>query len=318
MDVPHVSYLISLAAADFGVYHDRSGSLSLDYYAPRTYDEATVRRALGKTPAMIRFFDEKIGVAYPYPKYAQVFVPEFTAGGMENISATTLNELSLLDAVAAKERDADGLVAHELAHQWFGDLLTCRDWSHAWLNEGFASYFAPLFTEHALGEDAFLLEMSRNLEGYVRSDRSYRRPIVETRYDSAILMFDSVTYAKGSLVLHALRGTIGDDAWWDGIRRYVRTNRERVVTTDDFRKAMEAAAGKDLAWFFDQWTTRGGHPELKVRSRYEQDDQTVRVAVEQTQKVDEMTPLFRLPTTIELTDDSGIRSVPVIIDGSRQ
>jgi aminopeptidase N len=317
IDVPHVSYLISLAAADFRVYHDKAGPLPVDYYAPKSYDEATVRRTVGKTPAMIAFFNEKIGVAYPYAKYAQVFVPDFMSGGMENISATTLTESALLDAIAARERDADGLVAHELAHQWFGDLLTCRDWSHTWLNEGFASYFAALFAERDKGDDGFRLEMARNLENYVMSDRGYRRPIVETRYDRPLRMFDGVTYAKGSLVLHALRGAIGDDAWWDGICRYVRANREHVVTTDDFRKAMEAASGKDLAWFFDQWTTRGGHPELKVRWRYEKDDQTARIAVEQTQKVDELTPLFRLPTTIELGDDSGTRSVPVVIDGTR-
>ena len=118
----------------------------------------------------------------------------------------------------ALEGDADGLVAHELAHQWFGDLLTCKDWSHIWLNEGFASYFDPLFTEHDRGEDAFRLEMDGALQGYLGNDRTYRRPIVETRYESSTAMFDGMTYAKGACVLHMLRGLLGDDAWWKGIR----------------------------------------------------------------------------------------------------
>ena len=131
-------------------------------------------------------------------------------------------------------------------------------------------------------------------------------------------MFDGMTYAKGARVLHALRGLMGDDAWWNGIRRYVAAHQLQVVETDDFRKAMEDASGKDLKWFFDQWISKAGHPELKVRWRYEKDDQTVRVAVEQTQNVDDQTPLFRLPTTIEVTEDVGKpRAIPVVIDGAR-
>ena len=159
MDVPHVSYLISLAASDFAVYHDRAGDLPVDYYVANHVDEATARRFMGKTPAMIRFFGEKIGQPYPYAKYAQVCVPDFLAGGMENITATTMTESALHDEIAGLEHDEDGLVSHELAHQWFGDLLTCKDWSHIWLNEGFASYFGPLFAEHDRGDDVFRLEM---------------------------------------------------------------------------------------------------------------------------------------------------------------
>ena len=179
MNVPHASYLISLAASDFAVYHDRAGDLPVDYYVAKHVDEATARRFMGKTPQMIRFFGEKLGQPYPYAKYAQVCVPDFIAGGMENITATTMTDSALHDEIAELERDEDGLVAHELAHQWFGDLLTCKDWSHIWLNEGFASYFGPLFTEHDRGDDVFRLEMKGSLDGYLGSDQEYRRPIVE-------------------------------------------------------------------------------------------------------------------------------------------
>ena len=186
---------------------------------------------------MIEFFSQAIGRPYPYAKYAQVCMPEF-GGGMENITATTMTDQVLHDEIAELEQDVDGLVSHELAHQWFGDLLTCKDWSHLWLNEGFASYFGPLFTEHDRGEDAFRIEMHQEQQGYLGSDREYRRPIVEPRYESSDEMFDAMTYNKGACVLHMLRGLLGDDAWWKGIRRYVagapvRGGRDRRLPPGD-------------------------------------------------------------------------------------
>jgi aminopeptidase N len=265
---------------------------------------------------MIRFFSEKTGQPYPYNKYAQVCVPDFVAGGMENITATTMTDSALVDEIAALEGDADGLVAHELAHQWFGDYLTCKDWSHIWLNEGFASYFAALFALEDHGDDVFRLDMHRTAEGYKVGDRFSRRAIVEERYRSSEDMFDGVTYSKGACVLHVLRGLLGDVAWWKGIREYVGAHKLAVVETDDFRKAMEAASGKDLKWFFDQWAYKAGHPELKVRWHYEDADKTVRVQVQQTQAVDSETPLFRLPTTLEITESAGgARIVPILVDG---
>jgi aminopeptidase N len=319
MDTDHVSYLISLAAADFAVYHDRLDNLPLDYYVAKHVDEATARRLMGKTPQMVRFFASVTGQPYPYPKYAQVCVPDFIAGGMENITATTLTDTVLRDAVEGLDGDGDGLIAHELAHQWFGDLVTCKDWSHVWLNEGFASYFDALFAESERGEDAFRLAMHGALEGYLASDHGYRRPLVEARYLSSENMFDGVSYSKGACVLHALRGVLGNEAWWNGIRHYVSTHKFQVVETDDFRRAMEAASGKKLDWFFNQWAYKGGHPELKIRWHFEEADKTVRVQVRQTQKLDDQTPLFRLPTTLEITEAVGkTRVVPVVIDGASQ
>jgi len=238
---------------------------------------------------------------------------------MENTSATSMTDEALLDEIEALERDEDGLVAHELAHQWFGDLMTCKDWAHIWLNEGFASYFDPLFTEHDKGLDEFRYRMDGELKGYLGNDRMYRRPIVETRYKSPMQMFDGMTYSKGGCVLHMLRGLLGDEGWWKGIRNYVAKHKFQVVETDDFRKAMEEATGKDLKWFFDQWLYKAGHPELKVRWHYEEADKTVRLKVEQTQKTDDLTPLFRLPTTLELTEAVGkSRVVPIVIDGTNQ
>lgn len=311
------TYLLSIVAADFAVYHDKLDALPVDYYVLKDVDEATARRTFGKTPRMIEFFNKAIGTPYAYAKYAQACLPDFN-GGMEHTSATTMTDSILLDPIASLESNADSIVGHELAHQWFGDLLTCRDWSNLWLNEGFASYFDPLFTEHDLGDDAFRIAMAADLSSYLGSDRQYRRPIVEARFDDPWRMFDGVTYAKGAYVLHALRGLVGDDAWWRGIRVYVAKNKDRNVVTDDFRKAMEEASGRDLVWFFDQWVFHGGHPELAAKWRYEDEDKTIRLKVDQTQATDEMTPLFRLPTTVEISDETGVREVPVVIDGKSQ
>ncbi|WP_165072678.1 M1 family aminopeptidase [Paludisphaera rhizosphaerae] len=318
MEQPHSSYLITIAASEFNAFRDTLGSLPVEYYVLKNVDEETARRFMGKTPKMIEYFNKATGQTYPYPKYAQVCLPEFY-GGMENTSATSMPDLSLLDRLEAQERSQEYLVAHELAHQWFGDLMTCKDWSHLWLNEGFASYFAPLFTEQDQGEDEFRLQMLGELESYLAADRTYRRPIVEYRYDNATQLFDGMAYSKGAWVLHALRGVLGDEAFWKGIKRYVAVNKFRNVETEDLQKAFETAADKELGWFFDQWLYKAGHPEMKASWRYEPDDSTVRVKVEQVQKIDDETPMFRLPTTVEIVEAPGkSRSAPIVIDGPIQ
>ncbi len=181
---------------------------------------------MGKTPKMIEFFNEKIGTAYAVSQVRpRSALPEF-GGGMENISATTMTDSILRDPIASLERDSDSIVAHELAHQWFGDLLTCRDWSTSGSTRGSPATSTPSSTSSTRGEDAFRLTMAGEPASYLGSDRQYRRPIVEARYADPDEMFDGVTYAKGACVLHALRGLIGDDAWWRGIKLYVAANKD--------------------------------------------------------------------------------------------
>ena len=169
-EVPHVTYLITLATGQFSEIAQDVDGVPVRYYVQRGREDEA-RRTLARTPAMLRFFNERIGVPYPYPKYDQVFVQDFIFGGMENTSATTLTDTVLLDERAALDVDFDGLVAHELAHQWFGDLLTCREWSHAWLNEGFATYWEALFTEHHKGVDEFRYELLNNAILYLDEDK---------------------------------------------------------------------------------------------------------------------------------------------------
>ncbi|MGB2693833.1 MAG: M1 family metallopeptidase, partial [Dehalococcoidia bacterium] len=219
---PHVAYLTSVAAGDFAEITQDVDDVPVQYYVTKGR-EADARRALGRTPRMVRFFSERTGIPYPYAKYAQVFVGDFIFGGMENVSATTLTENILHDERAKPDiaENADSLVAHELAHQWFGDLLTCRDWAHGWLNEGFATYFDALFVEHHRGVDAFRYDLRQNAEIYFRDDaQRYRRPIVSHTYNEPIDLFDRQFYEKGSLVLHMLRFNLGDELFWKAIRHY--------------------------------------------------------------------------------------------------
>ena len=273
---------------------------------------------MGHTPKMIRFFGEKTGQPYPYNKYAQVCVPDFVAGGMENITATTMTDSVLVDEIAALEADADGLVAHELAHQWFGDYLTCKDWSHIWLNEGFATYFAALFTEEDHGDDVFRLEMHRTADGYLAGDRFSRRALVEERYRSSEDMFDGVTYSKGSV-----RPARRCEGWWamrpggKGSGNYVAAHKLQIVETDDFRKSHGNRLGQRPEVVFRPVGLQGRPSRAQGAAGItKMPTRPLRVRVQQTQALDEQTPLFRLPTTLEITESvAAPRVVPIVIDG---
>ncbi|MGO9450222.1 MAG: DUF3458 domain-containing protein [Candidatus Binataceae bacterium] len=304
-DVPHSTYLITLAAGEFATIEERAGNTPVLYYVqPGREDDA--RRAFGNTPRMIQFFERVIGVPYPYAKYAQVAVSDFIFGGMENTSATTQTADTLHDERAHLDFKSDPLVAHELAHQWWGDLLTCRDWSHAWLNEGFATYFEALWCEENLGADEFAWNVRQDREAYLAEDsHDYRRPIVCNRYRAPIELFDRHLYEKGSMVLHMLRREVGDALFYKALNLYCTRHRGGNVITRDLERAFEDATGRNLEWFFDQWVYKEGHPEIEVSSSYDDKRKLASVTVKQTQKTSPTTLLFRFPTTIALLDADG-------------
>ncbi|PYQ62863.1 MAG: hypothetical protein DMF53_12075, partial [Acidobacteria bacterium] len=244
MDVPHSTYLVSVAVGDFMRVADTWRDIPVEYYVPSGTDEATARRSFGDTPKILEFFSQVTGRPYPYAKYAQSAVVDFMWGGEENISATTQTASALHDARAEADHSSEGLVAHETAHQWFGDLITCEDWSNAWLNEGFADYFTALYKRHAHGEDAFAWEMDDLRSSYLReAERAYQRPIVTRRYADPFDMFDRHTYEKGALVLHMIHYLLGEEGWSRGIRAYVERFAGQTVTTADLQDALEKATG---------------------------------------------------------------------------
>jgi len=296
--IPHVSYLVTLVAGEYEAIRYRWRKVPMTVYAPPG-QAADAKRACGKTPRMMAFFSRVTGEPYPYEKYDQVFVQDFIFGGMENTTATTLTDTALLDRRCFLDNSMDSLVAHELAHQWFGDLLTCRDWSHAWLNEGFATYFDALFKEHDLGRDEYLQNILNLRDIYLAEDGGhYRRSIVCKTYRDPVELFDRHLYEKGALTLHMLRNLLGDDLWWRSLRRYVRTHRTGSVETVDLRRAIEAETGRNLEYFFDQWVFRAGHPELKATFAWDEKRKVATVSVKQTQSPDDDTPVFRMPLTV--------------------
>jgi aminopeptidase N len=290
-DKPHVSYLVTLVVGKFDVVREEWNGTPVLYYVPQGR-RGDVARTFGRTREMIDYFSHRFGVRYPWEKYAQVVVEQFTAGGMENTSATTLVDSALHDERSMLDSTPDGLIAHELAHQWWGDLLTCRDWAHLWLNEGFASYAEALWEEHSKGADDYAYEMYQKAGGAIGGGKS--RPVVDHHYPDANSMFDNRSYPKGAWLLHMLRRRLGDEAFWKCLQRYGTVHRLQSVETSDFRKVLERGTGRDLERFFYDWAERPGSPVLEIKTEYLSESKQAKLVVKQTQAGE----AFHFPLTV--------------------
>jgi aminopeptidase N len=293
-----VSYLLSVVIGEFDAYERQWDGIPIVSYVPKGRGGDS-ERSFKKTPDMVEYFSKQIGVRYPWPKYAQTCMEDFS-GGMEHTSATTLTIETLHDERAHLDQTSDNLVSHELAHQWFGDLLTCKDWGETWLNESFATYMATMWTEHDLGWDESVWARHNEEETYKRTDQRYRRPIVSYTYDEPNGMFDAHSYPKGGRVLHMLRFVLGDELFWKAIKHYVEQHKFGTVEAADLRIAIEEATGQGLNWFFGEWLDHGGFPEFDVRWRWDDTAKIAQVTVKQVQKTDSVTPIFEMPVEIEL------------------
>ncbi len=280
----HPTYLMTLAVGDFAEIRDEWNGKPVTYYVEKGYEE-DARRSMGKTPRMIEFFSEKFGYPYPFPKYAQVCVDDFIFGGMENTSTTLLTDRCLLDERAALDNQrTESLVAHELAHQWFGDLVVIKHWSHAWIKEGLASYSEVFWTDYEYGADDAAYYLLGEARSYLAEDSSrYRRPIVTHVYREAIELYDRHLYEKGACVYHMIRTELGDELFWKAIHTFVQDNAHKTVETIDLLRAIEKATGRNLLFLFDQYVFRGGHPDYKIAYAWDADSQLAKVTVIQTQ-----------------------------------
>ncbi|MBD2455120.1 M1 family metallopeptidase [Nostoc sp. FACHB-87] len=280
----HPTYLMTLAVADFAEIQDEWQGKPVTYYVEKGR-EADAKRSMGKTPRMVEFLSEKYGYPYPFPKYAQVCVDDFIFGGMENTSTTLLTDRCLLDERAALDnRNTESLVVHELAHQWFGDLLVIKHWSHAWIKEGMASYSEVMWTEHEYSAEEAAYYRLIEARSYLSEDRSrYRRPMVTHVYREAIELYDRHIYEKGSCVYHMIRAELGEELFWHAIQTFVQDNAHKTVETVDLLRAIDKATGRNLAFLFDQYVYRGGHPDFKVAYSWDGDANLAKVTVTQTQ-----------------------------------
>lgn len=294
---PHASYLMTLVVGEFYKEEETWRGKPVTYYVPPK-QKADLKRSFSNTVRMLEHFSNLVGVEYPWDKYAQVCVEGF-GGGMENTSATTLGPRTLHDERAHLDSSSDGLVSHELAHQWFGDLVTCKDWAHTWLNEGFATLFSAVWAEHDLGRDEYDYEiyedMNRGIEG------GKKAPVVDRRYEDSGDMFDSRAYPKGASILHMLRHRLGDAKFWAAVKMYLTHFAHSPVETDNFRQSLEMESGRSLERFFYDWTQRPGAPAVSVSYDWSDDDKLAKVVVKQTQETD----AFQFPLEVEFHFEEG-------------
>ncbi|HMM80058.1 MAG TPA: M1 family aminopeptidase [Pyrinomonadaceae bacterium] len=312
MDQPYANYLTSIVVAETTpVVQNFEGTPVYNYgYTNETKEVAATTKNL---PATIKFFSDITGVRYPYPKYSQAFVEDF-GGGMENISATTQIEEMIHDDRELLDEDSESLQSHELAHQWFGDYVTCRDWGQIWLNESFATYMQSMWDEKFKGHDEFLYSDVRANQNTVLGDwaRGNRRPIVTKYYANKDAMFDNYAYPGGGSVLHMLRKTVGDAGFFLALNNYLKTNAHQPVSTEDLRIAFEESTGQSLDWFFDEWLYKMGHPVFDITKSYDAASKKLTLNVKQTQQPDETNPFPQtryFQTWVEVEIDGTIHRV---------
>lgn len=292
----HANYLITLVAGYFKKIEDRHRDIPLAFYTlPSELPQAA--SSFRNTKDMMEFFEKETGVLYPWAKYDQICVNDFVAGGMENTSATTLTDGTLFSDASENIHSSEGLVAHELAHQWFGDLVTCKDWSHTWLNEGFATYYEALYANHHEGRDAMLWDLYGQA-GATLGSVNDTTPIVRRDFNDSGAMFGYLSYQKGSWVLHMLRSQLGPELFRDCVKTYLERHRHGNVVTEDLRRVVEERSGRSFDRFFDQWVYHGRFPDVQVNYSWDEPTKKAKVSVQQTQKVDAAVMLFEFPLTI--------------------
>ena len=306
-DKPHVNYLVTLCAGYFAKLEDRLGDLPLAYWTPAS-QIAFARNSFARTKEMVAFFERETGVKYPWARYDQVVVDDFAWGGMENTAQTTLNASTLFPDELAQTRNSQGLIAHELAHQWFGDYVTTKDWSHVWLNEGFATFYDALFREHADGRDEFLWDLLGNARA-VLGQQNDVIPIVYREYANPIEQFGFRAYPKGGWILHMLRSQLGPDLYRRCIQTYLERHALGNVTTDDLIGVIEELSGRDWDQFFDQYVYHAHHPELNVSYSWDERSKLAKLSIQQTQKLGPTVLLFHLPLKIRFKTGAAVTDV---------
>jgi aminopeptidase N len=309
--LPSSTYLITVVAGEFEEVKDSWRGIPVTYYAPKGRgDRLSVNYA--RTPQMIELFSTKLGVNYPWEKYAQSMVDDFVAGGMENSSATTNTSTSLQHPKLAPEflTGQDDLISHELGHQWFGDLVTCKDWGDIWLNEGFATFMEFVWTESHFGKDQADYERWEGAHQWFEEANLYSKPIVRHDFNESG-EFDGNAYTKGGWVLYMLRHQLGEDAFNRALKHYLEVNRGKNVVTADLSKAIEEATHTNVDQFFSQWLYGAGAPKFGLSYKYDDAKHEVALTVKQTQRVEGRVGLFRIPTEVEITTASGPKLYPV-------
>lgn len=319
-DLPHAPYLFMMGVGEFKVVKDQwkrpDGTLmDVNYYVEPEW-EPYARAIFGETPDMIGFFSQLLGVDYPWDKYNQMVVRDYVSGAMENTGAVIFGDFAYKTDRELLDDNDNSTIAHELFHHWFGDLVTCESWSNLPLNESFANYSQYLWDEHRYGLDEADYNAQIEMEGYFRSAAaSGYHDLIWFDYGDKEAMFDGHSYNKGGRILHMLRNYLGDEAFFEGLKRYLKTNSWQPAEFHNLRLAFESVSGEDLNWFFNQWFLESGHPELQVD--YAQTINSITVHVKQKQDLTKF-PVFRLPVDVAVYDDKGTHINRIVIDKADQ
>ena len=310
--VPHSSYLTSFVVGTYTKVPDTYKNISLGYYV---YPDKTAlaQSAYSKTKEMMRVYEQLTGVDFPYNKYDQTMVAQFQFGGMENITATTMADSEIIIAEFDFGKNVvEDLVSHELAHSWFGNLVTCKNWAELWLNEGFATFMEAAYREKLYGREDYLRKIKEDSTLFIIADATSRKrpPLFNPRAEP-ITLFDEpeFIYQKGGAVIHTLRETVGTENFWKAINLYLNRHKFQNVESPDLQKAMEETSAMSLDWFFSQWVYAAGYPKLNVKQAYNPTTKTLTLTVTQTQKLDKTTPsAFILPLDVEITTAKGVKT----------
>jgi aminopeptidase N len=321
MDEPHSTYLLAFVAGEYEEVRDEDPlqRVPLSYFVYRgRADDA--RKTFGQTGAMLRFYEAETGLPYPYPKFAQAVAADFVFGGMENVSAVTLSDSALLGPTARLDTSSDAVIAHELAHQWWGDTVSPAGWADVWLSEGFATFLADRWQENAEGEDAASYTRLRSADAWFALDPEDRqRPVAFTGSDDPNALLNANVYEKGSLVLGMLRHMLGDEAFRRGTQSMMGRFAFRSATTEDLERALEQAAGHELAWFFDQWLRKPGAPDLALSWRWDAEGSRVVLSVHQAESVELPARVFQLPVDVVLVAaDGSQRKESIFVERAEQ
>ena len=298
MDEPHAPYLFFMGVGDYTITKDTYKGKEVSYYVEKEY-QPNARQIFGNTPEMMKFFSEKLGVEFPWVKYAQIVGRDYVSGAMENTTATLHQESAYQNARQLVDGNAwEETIAHELFHQWFGDLVTAESWSNITVNESFANYSEYLWNEYKYGKDDADAHNFEDMQGYLMSG-SEQKDLVRYFYSNKEDVFDAVSYNKGGRILHMLRNYVGDDAFFKSLNVYLTTNKFKTGEAAQLRLAFEEVTGKDMHWFWNQWYYGSGHPKLKINYNYDIPGMPglAEVTVEQTQKGSK---LFSLPIAIDV------------------
>lgn len=303
MPIQHSTYLTSFVVGKYSKIEDKYNSIPLAYYVYPGMENSG-KRAFGKTPEMLKIFEQATGVQFPYNKYDQTIVADFQFGGMENITATTMADTEIL--LTPPDNVID-LVSHELAHSWFGNLVTCKSWSELWLNEGFATFMEAYYRQKVNGDTDYLRKIQTDAQTYMGTElinaNSHGLFFKEAKGDEELFGFSNapIAYQKGGVVLHMLRETVGDAAFWKGVNLYLTRHKFANVESSDLQKAMEEASGQNLNQFFRQWVYQAGFPQLEITHSYDARAKTLTVTAVQKQRTAKPTDqAFQLPLEIEI------------------